>query len=78
MPSTGRILGVATLALFLAGSTRADTLGYTVLFTGPNIAIQNDSDIFDITEFSVTIGTNYDSASGARSAEHVRARVARR
>lgn len=68
MLSAGKLLGAALLALLIAGSVRADTLAYTVFFTGSEILIQNDSDVFGITAVSVTIGDtayNYDASNGS-------------
>ena len=68
MLSAGKILGGVVLALVVAGSARANTIGYTVFFTGSEIVIQNDSDTYGITAVSVTIGDtafNYDASNGS-------------
>ncbi len=70
MLSAGKTLGVAVLALLVAGPARADRIAFTAWFTGNDLTIQNDSDLYGITAVSVTIGDtayNYDASNGSFS-----------
>jgi hypothetical protein len=66
MLRASRWLVAALAAVFSAGVARADSVGFTAYFTGSGIALENDSALAEILEYSITIGDpafNFDSAA---------------